>query len=330
MGKQDYPVIYLLDGEAHFKYVAEMVEFMSSYDRNRMPKAIVIGVVNVDRARDFNPTGSADILKRHHGNIMSASNTSRFLEFIKTELIPYIDKNFKTQPYRILVGHSLAGLFAFYAKLKAPELFQATVLISPAIDGDNDHLLTLFGPFLKRNPQLKGKFFISIANENTGDVERLKGALRAYGPKGVRWSYKQYKDENHFSVTYKSIFDALKFIYASWFFDYYGKSNLSYEDIQTRFAGLSREFGYTIKPTEDFVNNIGYKQLRSGNIDEAIVIFKHNIVNFPNSYNVYDSMGEAYIKKGDKTMAIKYYEKSLQLNPHNEEAKAILRKLKDR
>ena len=53
-----YPVLYLLDGDSHFKYVSEAVEFLSDYDRNRMPQMIVVAILNIDRTRDFTPIHS--------------------------------------------------------------------------------------------------------------------------------------------------------------------------------------------------------------------------------------------------------------------------------
>src|ERR1700733_7129544 len=55
---QDYPVLYLLDGEGHFKYVSELVDYLSGYDRNRIPEMIVVAILNVDRIRDFTPIHS--------------------------------------------------------------------------------------------------------------------------------------------------------------------------------------------------------------------------------------------------------------------------------
>ena len=55
---QTYPTLYLLDGEGHFKYVSAMVDYLSGYDRNRIPPMIVIAVLNVDRTRDFTPIHS--------------------------------------------------------------------------------------------------------------------------------------------------------------------------------------------------------------------------------------------------------------------------------
>jgi tetratricopeptide (TPR) repeat protein len=75
-------------------------------------------------------------------------------------------------------------------------------------------------------------------------------------------------------------------------------------------------------------NLTGYSFLNSGKVDEAIAIFKMNVELFPDSWNVYDSLAEAYVVQGEKERAIQFYEKSLELNPDNQGAKDQLRKLR--
>ncbi len=78
---------------------------------------------------------------------------------------------------------------------------------------------------------------------------------------------------------------------------------------------------------ENDFNALAYKLMGSGKIDEAIEIFKLNIDAFPESWNVYDSLAEAYVTKGENELAIKYYRKSIELNPENNNAKEILKRL---
>jgi glyoxylase-like metal-dependent hydrolase (beta-lactamase superfamily II) len=78
---------------------------------------------------------------------------------------------------------------------------------------------------------------------------------------------------------------------------------------------------------ENDFNALGYRLMGSGKIDEAIEIFKLNIDAFPESWNVYDSLAEAYMTKGANDLAIKYYKKSIVLNPENTNAKEILKRL---
>jgi len=78
---------------------------------------------------------------------------------------------------------------------------------------------------------------------------------------------------------------------------------------------------------EGEMNNAGYELLQSGKVKEAIELFKINVNSFPKSANVYDSLGEAYMKDGNKDLAIENYKKSLELNPGNQGAIDMLKKM---
>lgn len=78
---------------------------------------------------------------------------------------------------------------------------------------------------------------------------------------------------------------------------------------------------------EGEMNNLGYQLLGSGKIDDAIEVFKFNVEMFPQSANVYDSLGEAYMMKGDNANAILNYKKTLELEPKNDNAVKMLKKL---
>ena len=76
------------------------------------------------------------------------------------------------------------------------------------------------------------------------------------------------------------------------------------------------------------MNRLGYQLLQMNRTLDAIEIFKLNVDAFPNSWNVYDSLAEAYMKDGHDELAIKYYEKSVKLNPDNTNGKEILEKIR--
>ena len=82
-------------------------------------------------------------------------------------------------------------------------------------------------------------------------------------------------------------------------------------------------------PIEQKLNEMGYQFLSKNEVDKAIEIFKTNVFLFPESANTFDSLGEAYMIKGNKQLAIENYEKSLQLNPQNKNAEMKLNELKN-
>jgi tetratricopeptide (TPR) repeat protein len=79
---------------------------------------------------------------------------------------------------------------------------------------------------------------------------------------------------------------------------------------------------------EWMINDLGYRYLAKNNFSSALALFHFNGNQYPGSFNVYDSLGEVYMKSGEKEMAIKNYKKSLELNPRNENAKHMLKKLR--
>ncbi|PWB20569.1 alpha/beta hydrolase-fold protein [Flavobacterium sp. HTF] len=315
-----YPVLYLLDGGSHFKYVSEMVDFLSDFERNFISKMIIVAIPNTNRGRDFTPTFD-----------LKENGADKFLSFIKDELVPYMDKNYRTQPYRILEAHSLGGLFGIYANATEPNLFQASIIISPALTGDKNKLKVIanFTSYLKENNHLVSKIFLSLGNEDTKGADLLNQQLKTFAPKSFQWIYKKYNDENHFSVPYKSMYDGLRLIYSNWHTEVFLNPNrILYKDLENHFKKISKEFGYTINPTEDFLNQCGYQQLRFKHMEEALEFFKQNIRRHPNSFNAYDSIGEAYMINGQKSLAIENYEKSIIINPNNENGKTMIKKLK--
>jgi len=114
----------------------------------------------------------------------------------------------------------------------------------------------------------------------------------------------------------------------------------TYDSVATRFARAVRENGAgpaidEFRPAllrgdipEGFINSTGYRLMGQNKLGDAIRIFELNVELYPKSWNVYDSLGEAYMNHGDKELAIQNYQKSLELNPQNTGGMAALQKLK--
>jgi tetratricopeptide (TPR) repeat protein len=81
---------------------------------------------------------------------------------------------------------------------------------------------------------------------------------------------------------------------------------------------------------ETRMNRYGLDLLRMGRVRDAIEVLKQNVSDYPQSFNVYDSLGEAYAVNGDRELAIKNYERSIELNPANRGGIEALKKLRDK
>lgn len=102
--------------------------------------------------------------------------------------------------------------------------------------------------------------------------------------------------------------------------------------LESGFETAKKEYknrGNQIDLLENILNTKGYNLMSENKVLMAIKIFEMNVFANPKSANAFDSLGEAYLIKGDKQLAIKYYKKSLELNPNNGNAKDILNQLKE-
>ena len=98
-----YPILIILDGNVHFKPITGMVNYMSSdsYRSWKIPEMIIVGIQSIDRRRDYTPDKVVTVRENNTGG------GEAFLSFLEDELIPELDKKYRTEPYRILFGHSL-------------------------------------------------------------------------------------------------------------------------------------------------------------------------------------------------------------------------------
>lgn len=90
---------------------------------------------------------------------------------------------------------------------------------------------------------------------------------------------------------------------------------------------LKSKYPANTNVSESVINNLGYKFLNEKNTEAAIEIFKLNTELYPEAFNTYDSLGEAYLLAGNNTLAVLNYKKSLELNAQNDNARKVLQTL---
>lgn len=206
-GKSDktYPVLFKLDGDKENFLQAFSAAFYLFDMTDNAPDPIIIGIENTDRNRDMLPDQKANY----------------FIQFIHTELIPFVDRNYRTNGFRILCGQSLSSLFALYSFLEQPDIFDAYILGSFGFYKES--LSVLFENELKRNSDLKsiGTKYLFVGNgkldKNDPDGTITKRGdqflelLKQTVPSSVMMRCKVYEEEGH--VPYPTIYDGLKWIY---------------------------------------------------------------------------------------------------------------------
>ena len=143
-GSQFYPVMYLLDGDWHFPSASGVVQFMSSGINGnvQIPELIIVAIPNTNRTRDLTPSHTTIGFDGEEAEFLQASGGGdAFLEFVRTELFPKIESDYRTTPHRILVGHSFGGVLVLHALLDAPDMFQSYIAIDPSLWWDDQLLV---------------------------------------------------------------------------------------------------------------------------------------------------------------------------------------------
>lgn len=136
------PVLYLLDGENHFHILSGYIEYLRHW--KVIPPTIVVGIVSVDRVKDLTPTKSLiNFDGKVDSNYKKSGGNEEFLNFIRQELMPYIDATYKTSPLKIFAGHSFGGLTVINCMLMRPDMFDSYIAISPSLWFGNKYILRL-------------------------------------------------------------------------------------------------------------------------------------------------------------------------------------------
>ncbi|MDN3406009.1 alpha/beta hydrolase-fold protein [Pseudoalteromonas sp. SD03] len=221
-----YPVIYLLDGDqTHLKAVAGLVETLST-DRleQQIQQAIIVAIPNSKNAireRDFTPTNvdwtfNGKLLERFE-NIGNALNYSAFFE---KELIPLINKNYRTSTKRVLIGESFGGLFASYVLLTNHALFTDYLIIDATYLWDNNYLNRYFNDNQFINKQLNGNVYFTFANnvEAFGEIGKTNyqwglafaKKLKAHPSDNLVINQRYFEDETHGTVAALSWYYGIK------------------------------------------------------------------------------------------------------------------------
>jgi len=128
---QKFPVLYILDGDYNFQYVAGFLELQGAISEI-IPEMILIAISG---------KGTNEYRKNCKPNIQGGEdngNAGEMVSFIEKELIPYVNKNYKAADYKILAGHSVGGLFVVHTALTHPDLFNNYIAISPSLYWSNN------------------------------------------------------------------------------------------------------------------------------------------------------------------------------------------------
>jgi predicted alpha/beta superfamily hydrolase len=345
--KKKYLVAYVFDADAQFASTASMIQFLSTHYNSVCPEMIVVGILHENRRKELTPT-HAEKIPPYWDSISTASSGGgeQFISFIEKELIPYIDSHYPTQPYKMLIGHSLGGLAVMQTLVHHTTLFNSYICIDPSMWWDNQTLLRETKEALEKRQFAGTSLYLGIAKtvdddiqlnhlqaDTTFDTKHMRSILQmqSYLEKnkqnGLKYKSSYYEKDSHMSVPFITEYDALHFL-----FNFYSikiavkdESNPSstylVNKIKNHYSHVSKQLGYKIYPSEELVNWNGHNALNKKQYAKAKLLFEYYLDTYPNTADANESMGDYYQAMQDTKNARTYFAKSLAIKE-----KAELRK----
>lgn len=315
-GTGRYPVVYVLDGPEHLEVTAAIAAYLAR--AGAMPKVIVVSVLNVDRNRDFTPSRAPRAPGSGARPPPASGGADRFLRFLREELVPIVDGNFRTERFRVLSGHSLGGLFALHVLASAPGTFDAYLAASPSAQWDHELVVKELRRRLEESPRLDRSLFVSLGNEKSmvPAFESLRTVLRASSPPGFRWESARFASDAHGIVPLPTTMQGLSFVFEGYLPPLdpdTGRFAGSLDELEAHYRTLSTRLGFEVLPPEGIVNEKGYALLAEGKTTDAVAAFQSNVRRHPGSANAHDSLGEGLEAAGRTADAVAAYERAVEL-----------------
>lgn len=304
----NYPVMYVLDGLQNIKHIVGTVELLT--ESGIIAPMIIVGIESLDRARDLTPSNAGKNVNGGAGNsgIPQSGGAPKFLDFMSSELIPFIEQNFKTLPYRILQGHSFGGLFGGYAMMEKPDLFDAYMIQSPAFWWNNEEMTQKAKTFFKNKAVFNKRIYFGIGEDDGwGMKQELKRFIKVFEeqtPKNFVWKHEEIPDEDHMSARLLLNYNGLKYIFKELRMKQVDITSFKKEDFTTKEEKLIQKFGDNVRrPAGDYIA-LASALINANKNEEGIVVLERAIKGFPMYVGIQTYLSKILEKTGQYKKAI--------------------------
>ncbi len=301
VAKQRYQVTYLLDG--HVREFFDLTVAASAYDLTgdvheyATPPQIVVGVDQRDRGTDL------------------GSNQEAFTKFLTTELVPFIDREYRTSGFRTLIGHSLGGRFALMTFCRAPGVFPAVIAISAAggdSTGVNSVTTCLTSAFASSGTTIRHLVLSAGDREPRlrANLDRLQAFLREQAPTTWRWTVIDGTGLGHTETPLATIPPGIRFVHdkSVWemppaLADSVSTGQVDPErSIGSFYAGLSTRVGSTVAPSLKWMLAAARFHVRRRD-SEAERTARRLIAAYPEDLEGYGMLAELAMARNDGSAA---------------------------
>lgn len=317
---EKYPVLYMLDGEFNFnsgvigglRHAAQMGE---------IPEFIIVGIKNTDRSKDIFP----EVVTYADGS-KDGGRADKFLDFIRDELIPHIDKNYRTENFRLLYGTSNTGFTAVYALFRNPDLANDYIAASatlrvPFFRSNQDRLLRDFKGGKRRLALVMGENDLPTVLSGNGE---LKEKFDSLAPSDLSCRLSVIGNAGH--VPNNSLRQGLADLFEGWKITRPLSEN-TFAEIRAQVDRRAEKYGVPGKLPEDDLGELGRNLLGEKKYAKAIEVLQYRTELYPRSADARVALGDAYRQGGQSVKARECYQQALALAPGHAAATSRLEEL---
>ena len=211
-----YPVLYILDGQWDFKLMDSVLGGLV-YDKFG-PEIILVAITYSGENANYNDLRAMDMTPTATPQSKGSGDAAKFLIFMKTELVPFIEKNYQADPSRrMLQGSSLAGLFTLYVMFNEPEYFSGYIAASPALTYGDGYAFKMEDEYAKAHKALPAKLFLAVGDREglAAPVLAFMQNLRHRGYQGLKLETRVIAEEGHASNKPELFNRGLKFLFSN-------------------------------------------------------------------------------------------------------------------
>jgi len=286
-----------------------------------IPEFILVGIKNTIRSKDIFPEEVT-----YPDGTKDGGRANQYLDFIDEELIPYIEKTYRTETFRVLFGTSNTGFTAVYALFRRPRMADAYIAASatlsvPSFRKERDQLIQNF----------KGgrrKLALVMGEQDYPTVISLNGALKEQisnlAPAGLSCRLAVIRNGEH--VPANSLIDGLRDLFDGWRITQRLTEN-SFPEIRAQVDQRLSKFGVPGKLPEDALKELGEKLLGEKKFDKAVEVYQYRVQGYPGSAEAQISLGDAHRQDGRQEKAKECYKLALSLAPDHVEAQKKLKEM---
>jgi predicted alpha/beta superfamily hydrolase len=209
-----YPVLYVLDGQWDFKLLDSI--YGGLYHDGFVPEMIIIGITYSGDHPDYGALRAMDYTPVRDVFFGGSGDAPRFFAFLKEELLPFIEENYRADPsQRVLMGSSFGGTFTLYALFTEPTLFSGYVSGSPIVPYGDGFALRQEAEYARKHKDLPVRLFLSVGEveEMARPVNEFSRILSERNYTGLKMEMRTIPGEAHASNKPETYNRGLRFIF---------------------------------------------------------------------------------------------------------------------